>query len=320
MRELLELQSGVVARRQLLGKVGAGKHDLDRMVRRRELTAVLPGVYVDHTGPLSWHQRAWAAVLHAGPGAALCLESAWAADGSAGAPLPGDAVVHVAVEAARRLADQPGVRVHRVVGLAAQVQENASPPRVRTEATALELAHRAPTRLDAVRVLTDAVGGRRTTAARLRTALAARSRTRDRAFLTRLLDDLERGTCSVLEHGFLTRVERAHGLPEGRRQRPRRAEGREYRDVEYVAFGLVVELDGRAGHTGWDATGRDADRDLDDHADGREAVRLRWRQVYGTECRTAARLARILQRRGWTGAPVACGPDCAVAALDRPAA
>lgn len=307
LRELLEHQCGVVTRRQLLNEVGALKHDLDRLIRRRELTRIHPAVYVDHTGPLTWHQRAWAAVLHAGPGAALCLESA-------GSSPEADATIHVAIDARRRVEDRPGLRIHRVVGLAGQVRWNASPPRVRTEETVLELAHRAPTRLDAVRALTDAVGGRRTTVARLRAALAGRTRTRDRAFLAHLLDDLESGTCSVLEHGFLTRVERPHGLPRGRRQRPRQAEGMEYRDTEYEAFGLVVELDGRVGHAGWDASGRDADRDLDDHADGREAVRLRWRQVYGTECRTAQRLARILKRRGWTGRPHPCGPGCAVVA------
>lgn len=46
MRRLLEEQSGVVSRRQLLA-LGARKHDIDRLVRRRELTRVHPGVYVD---------------------------------------------------------------------------------------------------------------------------------------------------------------------------------------------------------------------------------------------------------------------------------
>ena len=304
LRELLEHQCGVVARHQLLDAVAARKHDLDRMVRRRALTRVHPGVYVDHTGPLTPQQRRWAAILYAGPEAALCLESV--------GPDHDAATIHVAIDARRRVADRPGLRVHRVVELARQVRWNASPPHVLVEETTLELAHRATTRLDAIRVLTDAVGGRRTTVPRLRGALCTRSRTHDREFLERLLDDLEHGTCSVLEHGYLTRVERPHALPEGRRQRPRRAEGQEYRDTEYEAFGLVVELDGRTGHAGWDASGRDADRDLDDHADGREAVRLRWRQVYGSQCRTALRLAAILQRRGWTGQPRPCGPGCAV--------
>ena len=60
--ELLARQDGVVSRQQLLS-LGAARHDVERWLRRRDLTRVHPGVYVDHTGPLGWHQRAWAACL-----------------------------------------------------------------------------------------------------------------------------------------------------------------------------------------------------------------------------------------------------------------
>jgi hypothetical protein len=73
---------------------------------------------------------------------------------------------------------------------------------------------------------------------------------------------------------------------------------------------VLDQLDGRLGHDSFIASGRDADRDLDDHADGRAAVRLRRHQVYGTPCRTATQLARVPQRRGWPGSPHPCGPDC----------
>jgi len=42
---------------------GLVDHDLQRLVRRRDLTRLLRGVYVDHTGEPTWQQRAWAAVL-----------------------------------------------------------------------------------------------------------------------------------------------------------------------------------------------------------------------------------------------------------------
>ena len=303
LSRLREVQAGVVSRRQLLA-LGARKHDLDRLVRRRELTRVHPGVYVDHTGPLSWLQRAWAAVLYAGPDSALCLESALP---SATADDP----IHVAIEAERRVHDLPGVRVHRVSDLTAQVQWNLSPPRVRLEETVLELAHRAPTRIAVIGLLTEAVNSRRTTAGRIRAALLNRPRTRWRRWILRLLADLELGTCSVLEHGYLTRVERPHGLPRPTRQRTRRSDrGNEYRDVEHDEFALVVELDGRTGHVGWTASGRDADRDLDDLAGERLVVRLRWHQVFDRPCRTAHRLGTILQQRGWTGRLRRCGPGC----------
>lgn len=146
--------------------------------------------------------------------------------------------------------------------------------------------------LAVVAALADAVGSRRTTVERLRAMLTDRPRMRRR--------------------GWVERVERAHGLPVADRQVVRRgARGREYRDVQYAAA-LVVELDGRLGHDSLAGTGRDADRDLDDHADGRTPVRLRWRQVFGTPCRTAYQLSRILRRPGWDGSPRPCGPDCRI--------
>lgn len=304
LEQLLADQAGLISRAQLLS-VG-GRHDLDRLVRRRELTRVHPRVFVNHTGPLSDEQRAWAAVLYAGgPGqAALYLGSAL--------PDPdGDAPVHVAIDESRRVPSLPAVRVHRVLRLAPLVRWNVSPPRVRVEPNTLELVHRAATEMDVVRLLTDACNGRHTHPQRLRPALAERKRMRRRPFVAALLDDIEAGACSVLEEAYLTRVERAHRLPEGRRQVRREGErGTEYRDVEYAEFGVEVELDGRTGHLGWDKEGRDADRDLDDLTAGRVTARVRWAQVFQRECQTAERIGRLLARRGWTGRPQPCGPTC----------
>lgn len=113
MRRLLRRQAGLATRRQL-AEVAVTKPDLDRLLRRKELVRVHPGVFVDHTGELTDLQRAWAAVLYAAP-AALCLESAL--------DLTSDPV-HVAVDWSRRLvAPPPGVRIHRVRGLAARALE-----------------------------------------------------------------------------------------------------------------------------------------------------------------------------------------------------
>lgn len=71
---LIALQDGLMSRRQAVDS-GLDDADLRRLLRRRERAGVYPGVFVNHTGPLTWHQRAWAAVLHAYP-AALCAQSA----------------------------------------------------------------------------------------------------------------------------------------------------------------------------------------------------------------------------------------------------
>lgn len=306
LRELLSLQDGVASWSQMR-TLGLQRHDLDRMLRRRELVRVHPRVYVDHAGPLTWDQRAWAAVLHAAP-AALCLESA--------DPDPDpDRAIQVAIDARRRVAARDGVRIHRMSRLDELVRWSASPPRLRVEANVVERVDRAATESEVIRLVSDAVGARRATVPRLRSQLEGRSRLARRDWVAQVLDDLADGACSVLEQGFLTRVERPHALPSARRQAPRQgASGIEYRDAAYDDLGVQVELDGELGHAGWRAAGRDADRDLDARAGGDEVVRLRWAQVFDRPCRTADRIVRIFRRLGWVGPVRSCGPACGVGA------
>ena len=94
-----------------------------------------------------------------------------------------------------------------------------------------------------VAVLADAVQARLTTAARIQAALERRQRIARRQFLDGVLTDIAAGSCSVLEHGYLTRVERPHGLPRPGRQLSESARGPICRDVTYRRFGLIVELD-----------------------------------------------------------------------------
>lgn len=314
--ELLERQSGVISRRQALAS-GLAPHDIRRRVRRREWATVHPGVYVDHTGPPSWVQRAWAAVLLAWP-AALCRESALrAADGPGRRRTSEDEPVDVAIDRKRGVVAPPGVRVHQVAHLADRVQWNLGPPRVRLEEAVIDVAADQQRDFDAIAVLADAVQARRTTAGRLAATLAARQRVSRRRFLAGVIDDIASGTCSTLEHGYLDRVERPHGFPRGRRQPEAWSRGRVYRDVEYVDHGVIVELDGRLFHDTARARARDLDRDLDALTEHRLTARLGWAQVFDRPCETARRVATLLRQRGWTGAPVAC-PRCAASGLTVP--
>ena len=305
----LELQDGVANRAQLtLG--GYTPTDIRRAIRRREMQAAHRGVYVTHTGPLTWRQRAWAAVLYAEP-AALCgptVVEPRLTDAT-------DGPIHVAIDHSRRLDPPPGVVVHRIVGLTSQMFAGERPPRLKLEDNALLQAREATSEIEVIGLLTDALGHRGVTTNAVRTALKRHPRLPRRSFVIDLLADADAGTSSVLEHGYLTRVERAHGLPIGRRQTARTTPtGTEFRDVEYEAYGLVVELDGRLNHESWRSQGRDADRDLDDLAlGGRATARLRWHQVFGTQCRTAARVAQILRSRGWQSTPFQCGENCDLA-------
>lgn len=308
--DLLEAQSGVVSRRQVLAS-GATRADLRRWLRRRDLVPMHRGVYVNHTGEPTWLQRAWAAVLSLWP-AVLAGESALrAAEGPGRRPDPDP--LDVVVASSRRVAAPPGVGVVRRVHLDELALWNTSPPRLRYEVATLDVAVRAPTDLAAVGVLAESLQSRRTTAARLQDALSKRRRTPRRSWLDSVLADLADGTCSVLEVGFLRRVERPHGLPRGRRQvRAVGAMGAAYRDAEYD--GLVIELDGRLFHDNARQRDRDMDRDLDTHAEGRAPVRLGYGQVFGRPCATAARLEAVFRRQGWRGRARPCGPGCVLRA------
>lgn len=306
--DLLSLQSGVVSRRQLLDDARLQAHDLQRLVRRRDLVRVHDGVFVNHTGDLTWLQRAWVGVHLAWP-AALTHESALRAADGPGRVASDDSVIHLAVERDRHARVPAGYRLHRLSGLGERVMWNTSPPRVRIEEALIDVAARKPDDFGAIAVLADAIQARRTQAARIREALAGRTRIARRDFLTGVLADLERGTCSVLEHGYLTVVERPHGLPAGHRQVRASRHGPLYRDVVYAELDQVVELDGRMWHD--TATQRDADldRDLDAALDRLATVRLGWGQVYGRPCETAVRVGRLLMARGWRGVPTRC-PSC----------
>jgi len=307
---LLRDQSGVVSRAQIHG-VGGAPHDLERLLRRRSLSRLLPGVFIDHTGEPTWLQRAWGGCLYYAP-AALCGSSGLRAVAGPGWRRHDDAgPVHVAIDLARRRGDVPGYRVRRMAGLDAKVQWNTSPPRVRVEESALDLAVEQETRFATIGVLADVCQSRRTTAQRILEVDQRRPRLADRAWLCAVLADLAGGSCSVLEQGYLERVERAHALPTGNRQRPGTSElGGVLRDVDYAPIPCLVELDGRLFHDSAGQRDRDLDRDLDAAVDGRRTVRLGWGQVFDRPCRTASRVARFFQHHGWTGTPSRCGPDC----------
>jgi hypothetical protein len=299
----LREQAGVISRGQAL-ELGLSPVEVTRLVRRREWVPVHRGVYVEHDGPLTWLQRAWAAVLYSWP-SALTLDSAVRAAEGPGRRVRDESVVHVAVEGERQLVAPAGVRVHRVAGLDALVQWNLGPPRIRYEHAVLDLAASSRSELDAIGVLAAACGGRRTTAARLLEVQRKRPWLPHRDWIAGILGDVAQGTCSVLEHGYLTRVERPHRLPAGRRQDPQANGTRAmFRDVLYDEVGLVVELDGRLFHSSTEERDRDRDleRDLEAVVDRtEETVRLGYGQVFDRGCATAAKVARILQRRGWAG-------------------
>jgi len=302
-------QSGVISRSQLHA-AGLAPHDLKRLLRRRDLTPLHPGVYLDHTGEPSFLQRCWGGVLLCWP-AAVAGETAMRLTEGPGSRRP-DRPVHLAVHRERRIHPPTGLTVLRTDRLDDQVQWNLGPPRLRYEEAAIDVAAAADTDFRALDALSRAIQSRRTTAQRMLASARRRSRLPRRDWIESVLADIAGGVCSVLEHGYLQRVERPHRLGGSRRQIvDRLGAAAVYRDVRY-ACGLVVELDGRLFHDTTEQRDRDFDRDLDAAAGGSSTVRLSYGQVFDRPCWTALRVARVLRLHGWAGTPVMCGHGCAV--------
>ena len=307
--KLLHEQQGLISRRQVLA-CGLDDAFIVRCLRRRELARVLDGVYVNHTGELNWLQRAWAAVLFYWP-AALTHVSALQMNGMRRA-VGEDDPIHIAVDHCRRVTRQPGIALHRVRDLTRLIQPSRQPHRVRLEHAVLDVASDAKTDSDAIAVLADSCQSYKTTAARLAKVLRQRIRLSRRSFMLEVLEDVATGAYSVLEHRYLTRVERPHGLPTAKRQRWVSI-GRSvaHRDVEYLGLVTVVELDGRLGHEEANDRWDDLDRDIDTAREGKTTVRISWKQVE-SPCRTAAAVAAILTVNGWSSQPSPCSSGCPV--------
>lgn len=185
LRDQIRELDGVITHAQLVAG-GVDGTAIRRRLRRRELTRVYPRVYVDHTGPLPWRQRAWAAVLYAAP-AALCWQSV-------SEPAKDDrAPIHVAIDQRRRVAGQPGLVLHRLTELDAHLYRGSSPPRLRLEDNALAMAGAAADELEVVGLLSATIGHRGVSVEAVRAALRRYPSLRRRRFVAALLDDLGRG-------------------------------------------------------------------------------------------------------------------------------
>ncbi|QYJ03440.1 type IV toxin-antitoxin system AbiEi family antitoxin domain-containing protein [Nocardioides panacisoli] len=301
---LLRRQRGVVSRGQLFD-LGAAPTDVRRLLRRGQIHRRWPGVYVDHNGPLTSGQREWVAVLAAWP-AALTNVSAL--------PEPPPSSVHVAIAHSRKVVVPDWVRVHRTVDLAARTLPGSNPPMIAPEQALLDVMAERVSGGDvpgAFAALARTTYAGRTGGERVLVALDARPRLPGRATVRGLVIDHRDGACSVLERGYLLRVERAHGLPPPLRQHRSFATGRRTdTDVEHPGYGVIIELDGRAHHDSPAARDNDARRDIAELATrGAVTARVTYGLVFGDTCRTAAWVAAILRRRGWRGAFRRC-PQC----------
>lgn len=293
--ELAEAQHGVVGRWQLLG-LGVGRGAIENRIARGRLRRVQWGVYAVGHRPRSRESRWMAAVLSAGPGAALSHRSA----GSLWRILPPKAILPE-VTRATRCQVRSGLTSHccmlrsdevtRVDGIPV-----TSPPRtvfdVAASSTLGEL-ERALNEME-VRGITDELS--------IPDLLERYPRKRGAARLRALLSD-ETAVRGVprkeLEERFASLLD-GTDLPRPRRNADVAVSGRLFEaDCLWVEQRLIVELDGRATHGTRRAFERDRERDRLLQADGWRVVRITWRQLRDDAPAVLADLRRLLRVHPW---------------------
>lgn len=313
-QDLILCQLGVFARWQA-AETGLNVRVIDTQLQRGRWRALYRGVYATFTGQPSRQAILWAAVLRAGPEAALGYHTAAELDALADHP---SEPIHVVVTSSRRISVAPGeyrgemppIAIHYRTRLQEATHPVRRPPRTRIEETTLDLTQLAPSLEEAISWLARACSRRLTTSARLRAALAARPKLRWRSELADALGDVGSGIHSALEWRYVRRVEVPHGLPKGERQARSRVGNRtRYMDNHYREFGVVVELDGRAAHP-TEARWRDIHRDNASATVGMITLRYNWADISDNPCQVAGEIAAVLRRSGWTGDIRPCGTAC----------
>ena len=121
LRDLADLQRGVISRRQALS-AGMSPEAIKGRIERRRWQRFHKGVYGVFTGPADRQATLWAAVLRAGQGAALSYQTAAELDRLVDKP---SSLIHVTPS--RRLTAVQGVVVHVKLD-AERAQASCSPP------------------------------------------------------------------------------------------------------------------------------------------------------------------------------------------------
>jgi len=223
--------------------------------------------------------------------------------------------IHVSVPRQAGSLVIPGLVLHYSSRLPGARHPARLPPQTTLEETVLDLADVSPTAEDAVAWAIKACQRRLTTPDRIAAALARRNRVRWRRDLTDAVAEVRTGVHSPLELRYLRDVERKHCLPRGDRQAVTIRSGtRQYADVRYTEYGVVVELDGVLAHPA-EARKYDSRRDNANALDGFQTLRYGWVPVAYHACAVAREVGDLLHHRGWHGSPRSCGKGCPLATL-----
>ncbi len=299
LRNLAAEQAGLVSAEQA-ALLGFGRESVRRMVRQGHWTRISKGVYDTRPGVVEPTKRIWAAALRAGDPCAVGGEAAlllYGLDRRVGQ-------VVIWTPGTRHARSEPDVAIRRD-RIGRLDRKRGLLPRIRAEDAVIDVAERLGVE-DAVGLISEAVRLRVVTLRALRSTVNGRARVRNRKVLLALIDDLE-GIESTLEYVYRRDVERAHGLPKGRRQKSASRGTRT--DVVYDAYALLVELDGKAGHIDFASAFRDLHRDNAHALKTYVTLRYGSADVRGLACDVAQQVVTVLQAHGWDGVPKSC-PAC----------
>lgn len=243
--DLCALQRDVVTRQQA-ESAGWTEGQVNRHLASGRWRALHRGVFITHTGPVSWTSRVWAALLHAGPDAVASHRTAGRLQGLVDED---PQVLELLVPWEQRVENRPGLVVRRARNLASQRHPSRTMAQTRVEHTVLHLARQAAGDDEVAALLLSACQRRATTPERLADALDTWPRHRRRGLILDVLSEAREGVASPLERRYRRDVERGHGLPASIRGQHLVMSGRNTNaDVRYELFALRVELEGLRWH------------------------------------------------------------------------
>jgi predicted transcriptional regulator of viral defense system len=279
------IQWGNITRRQLLD-LGLTKQDVSYRVKIGRLYRVFRGVYSVGHPPTTPHQRASAAVLACGPGAALSHGSAmtlW------GYWRQWDKPFEVTVVGDRRT---KGIRVHRSTTLRRQDVTVQLGIRVTTPArTLIDMSPRLEDRAFK-RAVNNALHSPWMTRDQLAETLARHPNLAATKRIAKLIGQEGTPTRSGWEDEF-PKFCADHGLPAPIMGQPLHGY---ILDALFPVEKVIVELDGWEFHKDKIAFEDDRERDAEMLAHGYVTVRMTWTRIHGRPRREARRLQHILDR------------------------
>jgi hypothetical protein len=312
-RDLLDVvaveQRGLLTRRQCL-TAGMSDKAIRWRLDRGWWVVVHHGLYATQPGRDEWHTRALAAQL-------AVPDSAWSHRTAAyvhGLVHHAPSTIELVVGTERRVTAPTGARVRRRASVNRAVDDLHWPWRTTVAETILDLAESGSAD-ELFALLGRAFQRSLTSEPEIRAALEARRAHPWRSLLDVVLADVADGAESAMEVRYVRDVERPHGLPQGRRQRPSPGAASHRHDVGYEAQRVLVELDGRLGHDAHEDRIRDGVRDRRGATVGWLTVRAFWRDVTLAPCDLAVDVGAVLVTRGWSGQVRRCRrPACSVGA------